>query len=69
MPNGSAALVCGGHHRARKCALCGQRNATLQCDYPTKRGTCDKYLCRFCAVPQGADRDYCKDHTQGLLGV
>lgn len=58
-------MVCGGRHKRRPCAICG-RPSTLQCDYPAGAGrTCDAYLCRLCAVPQGNDVDWCKSHEHG----
>lgn len=64
MPDGTTAIVCSRPPRRRPCAGCG-RPSTLQCDYPTgSRGkTCDAYLCRRCADPQGGDRDYCRTHA------
>jgi hypothetical protein len=68
LPDGTVAIVCGGHARTRqRCALCGKRS-TLQCDYPLGDGRrCDRYLCRGCAVPVGRDRDYCRDHPQDQM--
>lgn len=47
-----------------KCSSCGRLFADKQCDYPvkTKSGTCDRWLCRKCAVSVGPDRDYCPPH-------
>jgi hypothetical protein len=62
LPNGGMAIMCGGRRKHRPCALCG-RPSTLLCDYPTGKGkTCDRALCRLCAVPQAADVDWCKSH-------
>lgn len=62
LPNGTSAIVCGGRHRRHRCSGCG-RPATLQCDFPTSKGrTCDKHLCRLCAVPKGDNVDWCKAH-------
>lgn len=69
MKDGTVATVCFGHRRRQQKCACG-RPSTLQCDYPTEAGrTCDKYLCRGCAVPVGRNRDYCKTHPvdQGAL--
>lgn len=68
LPDGGRAIVCGGRHKPRRCALC-QRPATLQCDYPAGDGqACDAHLCRLCAVPQGDNVDWCKSHAEpGLL--
>jgi hypothetical protein len=49
---------------SHKCSSCGWGGADKQCDYPvkTKSGTCDRWLCRKCAVSVGPDRDYCPPH-------
>jgi hypothetical protein len=64
LPGGGVAFVDGSTSRRRYCG-CG-RVATLQCDYPDpkrKSGTCDRHVCRTCAVSVGPDRDYCQHHT------
>lgn len=65
LPDGTTAIVCfsGKRPKAPDCMACGGRS-TLQCDYPILGGrkTCDRYLCRGCAVHVGPDRDYCPHH-------
>lgn len=52
--------------RERHRCACGKR-ATIQCDFPLtgpKAGkTCDKWLCRGCAVSVGENVDYCQAHA------
>lgn len=51
--------------RAQSCSVCGRSNATIRCDFSApgnKSGTCDKWLCRSCAVPRGPNIDWCPDH-------
>jgi hypothetical protein len=63
MPNGTRGFVCfsGKRHRAPRCR-CGAASSLL-CDWPLLDGkTCDRPLCRRCAVPVGRDRDYCREH-------
>lgn len=63
MPGGGVAIVCHSGQRWKRCA-CGTL-AAVQCDYPAGRGrTCDRYLCRSCAVSVGPDRDYCPIHPE-----
>lgn len=65
LPGGGVALVKLARPRRRRCALCPAW-ATLQCDWPIGGGkTCDKHLCRDCAVVAGPDRDYCRGHVGG----
>lgn len=72
LPDGSSAIICGGHRTRKRCAECGGR-ATLECDGPgsptTRRrgaivartsGTCDRALCSRCAIHVPPDRDFCK---------
>lgn len=66
LPDGGVAIVrFSGKQPQHKCA-CG-RPATIQCDYPEGDGTCDKWLCKSCAVHVGRDRDYCPSHQLELL--
>jgi len=65
LANGETAIVCTGRRRQRKCA-CGNP-ATLECDFPTPHkasGTCDKPLCKRCAVRVGPNLDHCPDHPR-----
>jgi hypothetical protein len=64
MPGGGHAFVChsGPRPKRRPCGVC-RSPADLQCDHPRLHGgTCDKYLCRRCAVPKGANVDWCPTH-------
>lgn len=55
-------FICAHGRSREKCWKCG-RPASLLCDYPVGEGkTCDKPLCRACAIHVGHDRDYCPDH-------
>lgn len=60
------AIVCGPRLR---CATAGCRgNGLLLCDYPVKRrgrdATCNRRICRGCAVSIGKDCDYCPPHSR-----
>lgn len=64
LADGTRAIVCGGHHRRRRCA-CG-RPATLECDWkvPTRRsGTCDAPICARCTTSPGPEKDLCLTHA------
>ena len=63
------AIVCTRGARHQACSTPGCRNnATLQCDFAVTRkgkpGTCDRYVCRVCAVRVGPDLDYCAAHAR-----
>ena len=47
------------------CANCGDRRATMQCDfeYPDGR-TCDAHLCGHCAVWKGWGQPHCPRHEK-----
>ena len=65
LPDGTVAHVLrsGPRPKAKPCR-CG-RPSTLQCDYPLLFGaTCDKFLCRGCAVSVGPAVDYCPEHPR-----
>lgn len=64
LDDGTRAIVCfsGKRPRAPRCR-CGAA-ASIQCDFPILAGTCDRYLCRRCAVRVGPDRDFCPDHLR-----
>lgn len=64
MPDGGVAFIRVSRPRRRKCQVCGQAWATLQCDYPVGAGSCDRHLCRHCAARVGPDRDYCWTHPR-----
>ena len=64
LPDGTAAIVCGGHAR-RRCA-CGRR-APLLCDWKVparKSGTCDKPICAACALEPAPDKHLCPAHAE-----
>lgn len=67
MPGGGVVFVDGSGPRPKvpRC-FCGcGRASSLQCDFPLLvGGTCDRYLCRVCAVAVGPDRDYCPGHPR-----
>lgn len=65
MPGGGVAHVRFSRKPRRRCSCCRDAWATLECDHPTpsrKSGTCDKPLCRRCAVNGGENIDYCPTH-------
>lgn len=63
LPDGSGAFVdyAGKDPGPAICAFC-KKPSTLQCDYPTGTGTCDKHLCTKCALSPRQGKDYCPDH-------
>lgn len=63
---GVAAIVCRRGQRRPKCSVC-RGVATLECDFPKGRGTCDAALCRRCAVRLEGGIDYCPSHEQRAL--
>jgi hypothetical protein len=55
------AVLCGPK-RIPRCAFC-HGVAGLECDFPTTpRKTCDKKICRGCAIAIGPNVDFCPDH-------
>jgi hypothetical protein len=67
--NGKAIGIACGRRDRRACSTPGcSGDATVQCDFPVTRkgkaGTCDRYVCRRCAVSVGTDRDYCPPHAR-----
>jgi len=65
LPDGTVAIVCGGHRgRRAKCVHCGQP-AAFACDGPPRdrrRATCDHPLCRSCRIHVPPNRDFCRHH-------
>lgn len=71
LPGGGVGVVCSARPRRRPCSKCGQLGDRL-CDFPIQPAlpgltsppsrTCDKPLCRRCAVHAGPDLDYCPSH-------
>lgn len=48
------------------CRFC-RRCAEFECDWPNpkrKSGTCDRKLCRFCAVHIAGGKQHCPDHQE-----
>lgn len=57
-------VICGGRTPRRRCYHCDAFGAELQCDGPPRRRntkTCDRWLCRKCAVHVPPDFDFCRD--------
>lgn len=73
-PDGSpvCVIVCSRGRRRSPCSHCGRHAADLLCDYPLtgkKAGkTCDRKLCRKCAVHLGG-LDFCPPHSTIALRV
>lgn len=68
-PEGVRGIMCSRGGR-RRCSACKRTWATLECDFPTparKSGTCDKPLCRRCAISKGDNLDFCPHHPEGGL--
>ena len=60
-------FVCSrGRPRSQvRCLYCGRTGADLLCDHDLGGGkTCDRRLCRSCAVHVGPNRDLCPDHAR-----
>lgn len=58
---GVVATICGPK-KIPVCAFCGSIGGLL-CDFPTKsKKTCDKPLCRRCAIAIAPNVDLCPDH-------
>jgi hypothetical protein len=66
LPDGAMAIVCTSRTRRQRCFSCGQRDATLLCDWKVKArlsGTCDRPICEACAHSPAVDKDLCPDHA------
>jgi hypothetical protein len=76
MPDGKFAIVCTRGQKKKPCVVCGRPGEVL-CDYPLsgaktgagQRPTCDRLICRRCAVRIRPDVDYCPTHARlkGLI--
>ena len=56
-------FLCGRGVRVRFCAFCRSSASEILCDFPlAKRKTCDKPLCRRCAINIAPNVDLCPDH-------
>lgn len=70
-------IACTRNGRRKHCTVMnGWRRchqwATLECDYHNpdrKSGTCDKALCRWCAVEVGPDKHHCPHHPKGQTEI
>jgi len=60
-----AGFVCGRGRFGNNCHLC-RKTAKLQCDFflHAERRTCDKWLCKSCAVRVAPNTDYCPGHRR-----
>lgn len=66
--NGVSAIVCTrGPRQGCQSPGCTNRGE-LQCDFKVTRknveGTCDRFICRRCAVHVGINKDYCPVHAK-----
>ncbi|HYE73568.1 MAG TPA: DUF4326 domain-containing protein [Blastocatellia bacterium] len=59
---GHKGFVCSSGRRAARCKFC-QGSFDLECDYPTRGGTCDARMCRACALHIEPNEDYCPTHA------
>jgi hypothetical protein len=56
LPDGTVAILCGGHRgRRKRCTHCREW-AAYECD------ACDVPLCRRCRIHVPPDQDYCRTH-------
>lgn len=63
LPGGGTALVRMQAPRRKLCPFCRKRQATQLCDFPVGKGkTCDRPICKECAVVVDPDRDHCPTH-------
>jgi hypothetical protein len=59
---GVRTILCGRGARVRYCTFCRSISEKL-CDFPaSKKKTCDKPLCRGCAISIAPNVDLCPDH-------
>lgn len=58
---GTGAIICGPR-RIPVCSFC-RGIAGLECDFPIRKGkTCDRKICRSCAIAVAPNVDFCPDH-------
>lgn len=65
LADGTMGIVCGVRVKRSFCA-CG-RVGELLCDWKMKEkksGTCDRPICKQCALEVGADKHLCKPHQK-----
>lgn len=67
-PRGNV-IICTRGRRRSDCSTPGCTNrADIQCDFAVTRagaaGTCDRFICRRCAVHVGINKDYCPVHAK-----
>lgn len=63
--DGKQVGVMCGRSPDKKCSSCGGFGGERLCDYPVtngKTGTCDRALCKSCAVRVAPNTDYCPAH-------
>lgn len=67
-PGGGMVHVKMSAPRRRRCMNCMNRWASLECDFPVTRNgkpaTCDRPLCRICAVAIAPEVDHCPVHPR-----
>lgn len=60
-------IVCGRGRKSRRCDDCGGAGAEFACDGPVQSGadvsTCDRNLCRGCALEARPNVHYCRHHA------
>lgn len=61
-------ILCGRRGgKSRRCVDCGGFGAEFECDGPVQTGgtvtTCDRLICRSCAIDAGPNRHYCRYHA------
>jgi hypothetical protein len=61
--NGARGILCVRGVRPRRCAYC-QNIATVLCDWPKGRGTCDRPMCQGCALEVDVDLHQCRAHAR-----
>lgn len=62
--DGGTIVLCSSK-RSQRCSVCRRYKASLQCDFPDGKATCDKHLCASCAVEIGPDLHACPSHPAG----
>lgn len=61
---GGLGIMCARGARRKRCFHCNKLGATLLCDGPVAvNKTCDRALCKSCAVSGPEDTDFCREHA------
>ena len=69
LKDGGVVIACTRGRRTKaRCEHCGLNPVDKLCDFPLsgrlEGKTCDRKLCRHCAVSVGKNKDYCPAHAR-----